>query len=692
MKKGLLYIFCLIMGASSHAQKLSAETEALARQIMSDPAFSKAMENEDDEIKKNFPLPNKTALSALPATPANEGQMSGYLKKLYTAYKTNLPIGAVDAVQASMKLLGQDGDKLSITSMSSWYNGSQAEATLMALQAGIQKPGDPLILNNLGAMLHMAGASYHALPVLRSLYNRFPENPMILNNIGQAYAGVGQLDTAMKFFGRCIKKSPHHPEANNTAGQIEKFRGNNAKAQTYFENALKGSHHSEALEGLEEIAGDDAENFVPPMNASIDFPYFNEFKYQLPRQCSGPGDAPYIKQEHEDFVKFIEKMAYQYSELGFAERRLGDEMLDQKMEKAQQDIMSALKNRSMPGQLFMPGSQLNMATMRKMKYLPKQMQNESILHIEKMKALEAAYQRLIEEYDKARQAIAEDFEKRSAQYDCGEGRAADCAAIFKLNEERCQKVVSLGNSSQGAISAARIDIQKERTRYLRWVFNIEAYYGYMGGLNEHLANAAFLNAASEYLSKLKVLAYDPIVIAGGNCDDKLTNVASKEESDETKKMNCPIDIDIPFVVGRLALNCEQFSFSGGEGVIFKMSKDFSSGQSTMSISAGLQFEGSKEWGIFSGEVSAAATQSFYITWDKENNISDAGIAFNAEAGIKAGTKLETPGNVGKDYLQEFQKEIGHKAEFGYTMGINSGWTFNDGYLSGVVKSMGNIFK
>ena len=157
-------------------------------------------------------------------------------------------------------------------------------------------------------------------------------------------------------------------------------------------------------------------------------------------------------------------------------------------------------------------------------------------------------------------------------------------------------------------------------------------------------------------------------------------------------MNCPIDIDIPFVVGRLALNCEQFSFSGGEGVIFKMSKDFSSGQSTMSISAGLQFEGSKEWGIFSGEVSAAATQSFYITWDKENNISDAGIAFNAEAGIKAGTKLVTPGNVGKDYLQEFQKEIGHKAEFGYTMGINSGWTFNDGYLSGVVKSMGNIFK
>lgn len=50
MKKGLLYFFCLIMGASTYAQKLSAETEALARQIMSDPAFSKALENEDDEI------------------------------------------------------------------------------------------------------------------------------------------------------------------------------------------------------------------------------------------------------------------------------------------------------------------------------------------------------------------------------------------------------------------------------------------------------------------------------------------------------------------------------------------------------------------------------------------------------------------------------------------------------------------
>lgn len=689
---GLVYLLCLFMGTSVYAQKFSAETEALARQIMTDPAFSKAMENKDDEERKGFPSPNKIALSVLPATPSNDGQMSDYLKILYSAYKTKLPVEAVAAVQSAMKELGQDGGKWSITAMSSWYNGSRAEATLLAVQAGIQKPGDPLILNNLGAILHMAGASYHALPVLRSLYNRFPENPMVLNNIGQAYAGVGQLDTAMKFFGRCIKKSPHHPEANNTAGQIEKSRGNNAKAREYFENALKGSHHTKALEGLEEIAGDDAENFVPPINMSIDFPYFNEYKYQLPRQCSGPGDAPYIKQEHEDFVKFIEKMAYQYSELGFAERRLGDQLLDKSMEKAQQDLMFALKNRSVPGQLVMPGSQLNLATMRKMRFLPKQMQIESIAHLEKMKNLEAAYKQLIDVYEKARQAIVEDFEQRSAQYDCSEGRAADCAAIFKLNEERCQKVIALGNSSQGAISAARMDIQKERTRYLRWVFNIEAYYGYMGGLNKHLANAAFLNAASEYLSKLKALAYDPMVIAGGNCDNKITNTTPKDEFDETKQMECPIDIDIPFVVGRLALNCEKFSFTGGEGVIFKMEKDFSSGQSTMSISAGLQFEGSKEWGIFSGEVSAGTTQSFYITWDSDNNISDAGIAFNAEAGIKAGNNLETLGDVGKDYLQEFQKEIGHKAEIGYTMGINSGWTFNDGYLSAAVNSMGNIFK
>ncbi len=91
-------------------------------------------------------------------------------------------------------------------------------------------------------------------------------------------------------------------------------------------------------------------------------------------------------------------------------------------------------------------------------------------------------------------------------------------------------------------------------------------------------------------------------------------------------MEWPIDLSIPFVVSKIELNCEKFMFSGGEGVAFKYEKDFGSKQSTISIGAGLQFEAGKAFGIFSGEVSASAEQSFYIVFNGDNNISDAGQA------------------------------------------------------------------
>ena len=72
MKKGLLYVLCLLIGTSVYPQQISAEVEALARKIMSDPGYGDAMEN-DDEEKRDFPLPNKTApLPCLPHLPMKD--------------------------------------------------------------------------------------------------------------------------------------------------------------------------------------------------------------------------------------------------------------------------------------------------------------------------------------------------------------------------------------------------------------------------------------------------------------------------------------------------------------------------------------------------------------------------------------------------------------------------------------------
>ena len=696
MKQIAILMLALLPGSAFAQQQMSEKqiqelirkAEKMAERTKADPRFKQAMaeELEEENRPKRFPAKDKSLWANLSPTPMTSNGLSGYLQKLYTAYKTKLPLSAVDAAQKAGAALNENADKMGIAGIAAWYNGAKSEGLLLLLQAGSKKPEDALLLNNVSALLNIGGAARHALPVLRTLVQRYPENAMVLNNIGQAYAGVGELDTAMKYFGRCLKKSPQHHEANNTAGQREKQRGNRSEAIRYFQEALKGAHHPEALEGLKELTGDNFYHKLPALRAPVDLPYFNEFKYKLPRQCTGPADAPYIKQEHEDFVNFVEKMQVAYSEAARYEEQIGNELIEKESDRIMKKVTAALQS-GVP--LMSPpsmGSPINLAALRKFADMGMQLQAKmGPEHDRQMMKLDSTYQRLIRKYKADQQSISDDYAVKRKQYDCGEGRGADCAALQKLAREECEAHVQLGNVAQQSISAAKVDIQNERLRFIRWELNNSGYYGFLSAFNEHSSRAAFYKAASHYLNELKQLAYNPFVCAGQRCDDKTFDTSPKEESDNTKEMDCPIDISVPFIIGKLSLNCEKFVFTAGEGLVFTMEKNFKTKQSTMSIGAGLQFQASKEWEIFSGEISGSASQSFYIVWDKDDKIIDAGLALKAEGSIKGEAKIEMPGGIGKEYLE---KEIKAEGEFGYTLGVSSGWNFNDGTLNKIAKSLG----
>lgn len=672
-------------------QELMRRAEKMAERVKSDPRMQQAMREEEEENKpKKFPVRDNVALAALPSKPMNDGSMSSYLKNLYTAYKTKIPAGIIQAAREKSEKLGGNADQMGAAGLSAWYNGAQEESILLMLQAGIKKPQDPLLLNNLAALLNAGGAAQHALPVLQTLVHRYPENPMLLNNLGQAFAGIGQLDTAMKYFARVFKKSPQHPEARNTAGQIEKQRGRTTEAIKHFQESLRGAHNTEALQGLDECTGGNYYAKLPPLGSPIDLPYFNEFKYKLPKQCSGPADAPFIKQQHDDYRAFVSGLSAAYNNLAASEKREGEALMEKEGEKMRKQVMQALQSGTGLSSPPTIGTPINHAALRKLADIGMKLATVDIPdHDRRMAKLDSGYRHLINVYKEKSRKIAREYAEKKSKYDCGEGRGADCAAIEKLSKEECAQQVALGNNAQQAISAAREDWQNEHLRFIRWQFEYSAFYGYLAGFNPPMARGAFFDACSKYLSELSKLAYNPFVCAGGRCDDQQIDAQSKEESDNTKEMECPIDIDVKFIIGKIKLNCEKFEFTAGEGLVFTATKSFvGSKQTTMSLGAGLQFEGSKEWGIFSGEVSANATQSFYIVWDKDDKIIDAGIAVKAEGSIKGEAKVELPGGIGKDQLP--QREIKVEGEFGYTLGVNSGWTFNDGSLSGIAKSIGAI--
>jgi tetratricopeptide (TPR) repeat protein len=665
-------------------QRMVEQAQKMAEKARKDPRYKQALaEVEREENKpKTFPAKSKLSLPSL----FTQDDISSYLKKLYLAYKNRLPAYAVaDAQKASVQLAG-NADKMAAAAICSWYNGAMGAAVLLALEASAKKPYDDLMLNNLGAMLNMGGAAMHALPILRALQQKFPENPMVLNNVGQAYAGVGQLDTAMKYLVRCIKKSPYHPEANNTAGYIEKSRGHTAEAVNYFQNAVKGGHNPEAVNGLKAIGGGNAVKLWPHLGVPVKLPYFNEFKYQLPRECTGPEDAPYIKKEHEAFINFISEVESAYSNLAMEEESKSKEIVDKIVQQKQNTILKGLTTGKLPAGMPEIFSPLNQATMQKLQDIAPATENEARQHGHHMLNLKASYDSLIVKYRRERDSIINDYLQKVKQYNCGEGRGEDCAAIDRLGKQQCKDLLQLDNTAQGYITAAKHEMQRYHLPYIRLQFHRAAYYGALCSMNRHAGRASFYNAAAHYLDELKQLAYDPFVCARKECNERIEEIDAQQETDGTvAAMDCPIDISVPFVIGKLELNCERFSFSAGEALVFTAEKNFISKQSTITIGAGLQFQAGKEWGVFSGEVSGSASQSFYIVWDKDNKISDAGLALKAEGTLSAEAKVETPAGIGQEYMQKeiFNQEGG----FGYTLGVNSGWTFNDGSLNALVKSL-----
>ena len=149
-----------------------------------------------------------------------------------------------------------------------------------------------------------------------------------------------------------------------------------------------------------------------------------------------------------------------------------------------------------------------------------------------------------------------------------------------------------------------------------------------------------------------------------SCDFEPTTAVS--DSNQIKEIECPLDVEFPFIVGKIKLNCDKFSVSGGEGLVFGYEKNFKTHQSTLSSGIGLTLELQEKAGPIKAGVKAGVSETVFITFDGNNGIADIGLKNEAKVSASA------PG-VGK-------KDV----SVGSTLGINSGWNFNEGPFKGMI--------
>ena len=192
------------------------------------------------------------------------------------------------------------------------------------------------------------------------------------------------------------------------------------------------------------------------------------------------------------------------------------------------------------------------------------------------------------------------------------------------------------------------------------------YWSYFSAWDEDDYRVRFYQKLVNYLTALQRLSevkiLEPCII--NEADD-----IEATEQKELKEFDCPFDVEIPFIVGKISMNCEKFSFKAGEGIVFKAEKKFTGDrQTTLSLGAGGGVDASFKLGGVKAGLEAGMDMSVFISFDKVGHCTDGGISYKAHRGIgidfSAGERIK------------FKKDLGHmNQEIGWRFGINSGVSF-----------------
>ena len=607
-----------------------------------------------------FPAKNIALLSSLPKKIFTKAELVSFLNDVYAQLSKKLPDGISSSVQSIAAKYNNDGNKMAAAAVAGWYTDYREESLLLIIKAAINNPDDELLLNNCAAILNMSGIEQKAIPILKYILQSYPGSSMVLNNLGQAYAGLGDTDTAMVYLGRCIKIEPENSEANNTAGQIEATKGNKEKAIEYFEKSIKSAYTKTAALKLRKIKKDS--KIVPLVRPRVKIPeYFNLFKYQLPEQCTSVENAAVAKAEHAAFYEMIIKQAQMY----------GGKIAPLVQKQALQSMKPT--GRKLKKDEFMAHPFYELCGIMARDILSDYQKEMSDFNSggRVFKKYFSDMSSLENEYQSTLKIINDGFTERGKG--CGEGKPNhNCPS----DEERCTAYNNLANQYLPKFAALTEDWQRKNILVHQKYFDELVYWHYLSlhpGDNDVFL-LTYYGFILEYLHTMGRICKTKIIEP---C--KFTPaIKTSKDSNAINEMDCPLEIEIPFLVGKFELNCEKFSFKAGEGVVFGYEKNFKTHQSTVSVGIGLKLELEAKVGPAKAGVSTSVGETLFITFDGENKFSDGGLKFDAKA--SAGLEAEA-GKAVKGKKDIAKEETG----VGYTLGINSGWNFNEGPFKGMIK-------
>lgn len=543
--------------------------------------------------------------------------LSGRLEQQLSAQEKNKFLQALTSLQ-------NDAAKMEDAAIINWIKKSPQGALLFALKAVETNPDEPMYGNNLGALLIQTKKEDKAIPLLITVLQKHPQSAMVLNNLGQAYFGLGDLITAKSYFEKCLLLTPTHPEANHSMGLIYRFIGNAAKSDYYFEQELKVRFNKTVYNLLK---SHNSKNLSNALQARWTTPpnYFHQLgldRIKVPKIPRSVSESNEVYMAHKQFQMQmqdeIQKIAASDAALvrqKFASRKSDKNIHSELITTLLQDF-EKLKEK----QLSWIG-ELSDDVVREFPTRGNPTKKE-------WKDIAAQYSKLEEEISK--QKNREDS-IAYAQYAANKNSNIDQlqATLKEIELKYCQRLTSTADNYLPQFAELQSGGFQDHADLFPPLINEAFYYSSLSPDNaEALSNAHSL--IQSYLSFLQ--AYSALTVIAntkannyqgqGYINIHCDVAALLAEQSDYSQLNdvtpsCAFKIVVPLVVAKVSFDCTSVGVEGGEGVIVGAQYEFKTGNTTLSIGAGIETN--------VPFISAGATQQAYVTFDNNGNYSDAGI-------------------------------------------------------------------
>jgi len=552
--------------------------------------------------------------------------------------------------------------------------GAGSASIYTASWSASQKPGDILTANNLGVALKDMGEYTKAIQVLRYADKLKPDIALVILNMGWVYREMGYQVLAKQMFEKALKVAPEMTSPCLGLGLIAKCEGNNIKAEEYLRKAL-------------------ADNY-----SAVGFAAYKQAKAAQPPKTSGEqekpltpekGDAGEVNVPEMPVYEQMERTASQEQQVqnylnGIDSRmqRLLDEYLSalavvrKQQEKALKDsensmvfnrdfAMELMQFQDVTELLFGENSNYGKAITNGGKLLE---QNSVFLQ----KDLPAMQQHL-DKVLRLQDQLLKLYEDLTA---CGDNEVCQNkvkAQMDQVEYEAEQETYQMCLLQKGELNNTfTATFKAYKTEYNAFKEAVSDYYAYTNPILEKIYSPSF-NELQNLYREMLVLTQEKVVVGIGaglpetakqynelKCvepkpPDPPAAAPDDSKLPKKKEKDCPLGKDgIKLGIGALSfeLGCDHVKLSGGEGLLWSISRDFNKHETTIGVGVGVK----GEYG--SGNLSVEATVMVELTVGQDDVLKNIEFTSNVKAGLGGLVEGEVAGRMSLESGPELTSDAG----------------------------------